>query len=404
MRLDKIFKYNDKTLATVDIIWRNVGISRNEIGKEMQMSKGAVATNINRMLKDGYIYEGPALSSSETPGVGRTPNGLYLKPDLFYTLGVLLYADYSEIVLLDAQNKVCDRLPLTGYYEHHQVLLESIRNNGKKLLTKIPKEKLLGVGMAISGTMDCENGVVCHCPELKDGDNLDLKDFIYKNFKVPFYIINTGQLTAAAEKLYGSAKDMSDFVVINEYFGAGLFLDGKLYRGWQKGAGEFGYMKYSDSNAIGPDGRNGSLIAKNVRIALLHKIFNVIKFGSRTFLSGRKYQKAEDIHIDDVVDAIEKGDTLLANYMAQMFEEISENVLNVAYLLNPQAIFLRPWTARCPECSIDVVKRKMGHYGVANSKLDTEILSSNVDVKMFVPAVTDLLVRDMFAGSLNKKE
>lgn len=67
MILDKIIKDNNKTLSIIDIIWRNVGISRNEIGKEMQMSKGAIAANINRMLKSGYIYEGPLRAAMKIP-------------------------------------------------------------------------------------------------------------------------------------------------------------------------------------------------------------------------------------------------------------------------------------------------------------------------------------------------
>lgn len=77
-----------------------------------------------------------------------------------------------------------------------------------------------------------------------------------------------------------------------------------------------------------------------------------------------------------IVNAIKGGDVLCAEMLSGAFQDVSAAVLNLAYIFNPEAIFLAPWTAECPECAIDIVRRHMGHYGVQHWGLKTEILSA----------------------------
>lgn len=56
----------------------------------------------------------------------------------------------------------------------------------------------------------------------------------------------------------------------------------------------------------------------------------------------------QEITTELLVQAIEGGDKYVEQKMAERYEVIGEAIVNTAYMLNPEAIFLEAWTARCP--------------------------------------------------------
>lgn len=113
-------------------------------------------------------------------------------------------------------------------------------------------------------------------------------------------------------------------------------------------------------------------------LALLKSIFF-----SRGTTRIKQYLTSDSDHVDfeKIVKAIEAGDQFCQQVLANMFDYIAKGVVNIAYMFNPEAIFLENWTAHCPQCSTDIVRRMMGHYGVSNWQLHTEILSSGCSIE-----------------------
>jgi len=82
------------------------------------------------------------------------------------------------------------------------------------------------------------------------GGNLDgwvdvpLRGILEERYEVPAYVERDANCAALGEKWVGAAKAMSDFVFLGlgTGIGAGLFLNGRLYRGAHFAAGEVGNM------------------------------------------------------------------------------------------------------------------------------------------------------------------
>jgi N-acetylglucosamine repressor len=177
-------------------------------------------------------------------------------------------------------------------------------------------------------------------------------------------------------KKWGYAKDMDSFLTIQKGFGLGMFLNGKLYRGHKYNSGEFCSIQVPNNGEIGGDGRAGSLEAVVPFYKLTDRLENIIKQKGYTGVSKYLQPGTTAVTLKMVAKAIEDGDQLCNQMMSENFEIIGNAILSLAYIFNPEAIFLPPWTARCKSCTIDVVKRIMGHYGVNNWHLTTKILSA----------------------------
>ncbi len=383
-----------KLRRVIKAIYTHSGISRSDLGLLLGLNKNSVTSSVSRLLDSGIVLEVPSLS--EPLSAGRRKIGLALRPDLFYTLGAFFSASASSIVLLDAQQQVVEHLPIGGdSLLSAKSFLLLIKDKMAQVIDQVDAKKILGVGVALPGIIDFTSGQV-FSSDMFPQYEFNLKDFFQKHFALPSMLNNISHIYALAEKRFGAAAGMEHFLTIDEGLGMGIFCNGELYRGWQGSAGELGYMKLYDTQEIGPDGRGGLLYDKAIFSKIGEKISEVRKNGTNLAIQG---PRAGDNYIspDEVVKAVEGGSMFIAQLLTEVFSSIGDAAVNVAYLLNPQAIFLPAWTARCPQCTLDVVKMKMGSYGLANWRLKTEVRSATARSEHFPQTAALMFAEEFFA-------
>lgn len=99
------------------------------------------------------------------------------------------------------------------------------------------------VGISIPGLVN-RDGVLAQSPNLGWRD-VALRHVLARGTHWPLYIDNNANAAAAAEFLFGRGNGASHFAYVESGsgVGAGLFIDGSLYRGTRGFAGEFGHTK-----------------------------------------------------------------------------------------------------------------------------------------------------------------
>ncbi len=116
------------------------------------------------------------------------------------------------------------------------------------------------IGVSIGGPMDSITGVIKSPPNLPHWDDIPLKAKLAAEFSLPVYVEHDGNAGALAEWYFGAGKGYSNivFITMGTGFGAGLILDGRLYRGASNTAGEIGHIRIAED---GPKcfGKAGSL-------------------------------------------------------------------------------------------------------------------------------------------------
>ncbi len=115
------------------------------------------------------------------------------------------------------------------------------------------------VSVSIGGPLDVLEGVIKSPPHLPGWDDIPLKKLLRDSFELPVYVEHDGNAGALAEFYFGAGKGCRSivFLTLGTGFGAGLILDGRLYRGTTYVAGEIGHVRAAEE---GPDmyGKRGA--------------------------------------------------------------------------------------------------------------------------------------------------
>lgn len=125
-------------------------------------------------------------------------------------------------------------------------VIELICRGVKSMLQEVsaPPGALRSIAIGVPGVTDVDNGIVIATSYLMGWKNVPLRALVEKALSVPVAVDNDVNLAAVGEQWIGGAKDIKDFVflAIGTGIGAGIVLNGNLYRGTAWAAGEIGYM------------------------------------------------------------------------------------------------------------------------------------------------------------------
>ncbi|MEA4944305.1 MAG: ROK family transcriptional regulator [Propionicimonas sp.] len=110
-------------------------------------------------------------------------------------------------------------------------------------LVVAPADPPLAVGVAVPGVVGDEHGTVTAIHEL-GWDRLALGSVLTRRSPVPVLLENDANCLAIGEHVRGVGRQVDDLVaiVVRSGLGAGLIMNGRLYRGSHHEAGEIGYL------------------------------------------------------------------------------------------------------------------------------------------------------------------
>ena len=159
--------------------------------------------------------------------------------------GIDIGGTKTAFIIGDAQGRVLSRQEVpTKQYSGWQDLMEAL----------VPKQgHPLAVGVSCGSPLDSKLGMVLSPPNLPGWDEVPITDWLSQRLGVPAYLENDANACALAEWRYGAGQGTHSMIYLTfgTGFGAGLILDGRLYRGQHGMSGEIGHVRYSRSGPVG---------------------------------------------------------------------------------------------------------------------------------------------------------
>lgn len=100
------------------------------------------------------------------------------------------------------------------------------------------------IGICAPGPLNARTGIVLNPPNLPGWRDVPLRRMASDRFGVPVVLENDCNAAALAESKFGAARGSSNlfYAAIGTGIGAGMVIDGKIYRGHRGVAGEAGHM------------------------------------------------------------------------------------------------------------------------------------------------------------------
>lgn len=127
--------------------------------------------------------------------------------------------------------------------------------------TKDIDKQIYSVGIGISGIINADTGYLvssCLMPKIC---NINLRESVSDRVKLPVYIDNDSNMAALGEWYLGSAKGCLNSITLTlgTGIGAGIIINGMLYRGSSGKAGEIGHIIAQSNGEMCPCGKRGCL-------------------------------------------------------------------------------------------------------------------------------------------------
>jgi predicted NBD/HSP70 family sugar kinase len=243
----------------LDIIRTREGVSRIGLAEATGLSATAVGVIVKSLLEDQYIHEtGEGVSSG-----GRKPTLLQLRPRSWYGIGIDVDARFLYLSVLDHAGQVVwqKRQPGNGAVDPANLLERAVSLYQEALReTRIPKIRILGLGISVPGIVEREGRRIAFAPNLGWKD-VAVREPLADRLGLPVYVENESVCSTICEQWIGSCRDVEDFLHVNidTGIGAGLFLKGSLYRGTAGSAGEVGHIVVDDEGPQCTCGNRGCL-------------------------------------------------------------------------------------------------------------------------------------------------
>ncbi len=305
-------------------------LSRTQIAKRLDMSLPTVMRIIDDLVEERLVQPcGQGKSTGGRPSALLEFNG-----QAYTVLGV----DLGGMKML---GMIAD---LSGNIQHEQSIslahgaseddyLQELLNLIRRLLEvpRLHNQPILGIGIGAPGITLVPDGVVKWAPSF-GWRNLPLQDVLKKHFDLPVTVDNDANLSALGEWGFGARAGAHSLVTIvfGTGIGAGIVLDGAVYRGYRQAAAEIGYMLPGIQFLKKQYDQFGAL-------ELLASANGIINRASQILGADRT---PENLSADLIFEMARQGENWAQQVVGEMVNYLGLAIANISVLLDPEVIVL----------------------------------------------------------------
>jgi glucokinase-like ROK family protein len=219
-------------------IYEQSELSRADIARATHLTRPTVSTIVADLIENDFVVE-----SGQGPSAGgKRPTLLNVNHDGHLLLCLDLGSQAFRGALVNLRGEICHELDLPPTHQDSHLALQLVYGLTKQLLS-VAAAPVLGIGVGTPGLVDTGEGVVLKAVNL-GWNQLPLATLLEEQFGKPVYVANDSQMAALGEYTFGEKRDSNNLIVIKigQGIGAGIVINGRLYYGDGRGAGEIGHV------------------------------------------------------------------------------------------------------------------------------------------------------------------
>ena len=310
----------------INLVRMNSSISAREISVITGLQISTVLYTLKKFEGKGYVRR---IGMGGTTIQGGKPPVLWdIASDYGFTFGIEMLSKEVSLVLLDFKSEIIfQKAYEIEYTTDPERLASQIKEIVDKVIKdlKVPRKKILGLGLAMPGTVDCERGRILYSMGF-DLHNVNFREILETKFDFDVQIENDANAGALGVKWLSRSENMVKdllYLVIHQNFtgmGAGFIINHELHRGANGAAGEV--------RTFLPAGFLKSTIKEALRI-----------YKNECHLCER-HKDGEEIKISDIIQAAKSGDSGAIFILKKIAEEFGKRIVEFVDLLNPELIII----------------------------------------------------------------
>ncbi len=354
-------------------------LTQAEIARGTGLS-AATVSNIVRELRDNGTVQVTPTSSG-----GRRARAVSLSGDAGIVVGVDFGHSHLRVAVGNLAHQVLaeqtepidvDASAAQGFDRAEQLVGQLISATG------IGADKVLGVGLGVPGPIDVATGVLGSTAILPGWSGINPREELAGRLGMPVHVDNDANLGALGELVWGSGRGVQDlaYIKVASGVGAGLVINGRIYRGPGGTAGEIGHITLDESGPVCRCGNRGCL-----------ETFTAARY----VLELLRGSHGPDLTVPRMVQLAREGDPGCRRVIADVGRHVGMGVANLCNVLNPSRVVLGGDLAESGELVLGPIRESVARYAIPSAARQLAIVPGALGGRAEVLGALALVLSEM---------
>ena len=355
-------------LRVIDALRDEGLISRAEIARRTGLSRSTVSSLVSELQADGLVIERPEPAAAHGDQGGRPPILLSFDASAGVAVGIDFDHHHLRVAVSDLSSRILVEREQQLDTDHaaHEGLDAAAELVGE-LLTEagVDVARVIGAGMCLPGPVHRPTGVVGSTAILPGWVGVAAADEMRRRLELPILVDNDANLAALAEAAFGAGRDAKDLVylMISSGIGAGLVLNGRLYRGAEGLAGELGHVLVDADGPVCRCGNRGCLET----VAGTDALADLLRRSHGDGLDGRA-----------IVRLAREGDLGCRRVIADAGRAIGKAAATLVNVLNPELLIVGGDLSDAGELLLDGVRESLERSALPTAVQAAEVVAGSL--------------------------
>jgi predicted NBD/HSP70 family sugar kinase len=359
-------------------------LTQAEIARTTGLSAATVSNIVRELKKGGTVQVTP------TSAGGRRARAVSLSGDAGAVVGIDFGHSHLRVAVGNLAHQVLaeeaepvdvDASGAEGFDRAEQLVRRLLTTTG------IDPEKLIGVGLGVPGPIDVETGALGSTSILPGWVGTHPREELAARLGVPVYVDNDANLGALGEQVWGNGRGTADlaYIKVASGVGAGLVINGQIYRGPGGTAGEIGHITLDEAGPVCRCGNRGCL-----------ETFTAARYVLPLLYSSH----GTELTMARVVMLAREGDPGCRRVVADIGRHIGSGVANLCNLLNPGRVVLGGDLAEAGDLVLDPVRDSVARYAIPSAARQLTVAPGTLGGRAEVLGALALVLSEMGDATL----
>ncbi|MEC7582900.1 MAG: ROK family transcriptional regulator [Planctomycetota bacterium] len=358
------------------LIWREQLISRADLARSTGLSRSSISAIVSELLATGLVRE---TGSGDSRG-GRRPIMLGFDDEALAIVGVDLGAAHVSVAITDlrARVKVWSSEAHDARNDPEGALALMCRLIDEALdEADIGRDHLVGMGVAAPSPVEPDDADHLSPVFVSRWQGYSPVKRLEETYGVPVVMENDANLGALAEQWWGAGQDGQDlaYVKVATGVGAGLIINGDIYRGSKGIAGEIGHIPVDPAAGRCVCGLDGCL---NLLIGTQY-------LSDRARVLRDKFPKSQlprrSLSVGRIVESAFEGDPLARAVVEEAGHHLAIGVAALLNLLNPATVVFGGSLTRAGEMLLRPLRKNLGGRTPSASVAQSQFVISSLGIE-----------------------
>ncbi|WOP19975.1 ROK family transcriptional regulator [Raineyella sp. LH-20] len=340
-------------------------LTQAELARRTSLAPSTVSKIVHTLLEAGVV-------DMETDKQGRRGQLVALSSSAGLVAGIDMGRDHVHVALADLAHQVVAEQHRTLPHGHS---LTKGLGAADDILTSLldglgqPRTRVISACLSIPAPVDAD-GSISASTLMPGWNGVNLASSAEEVLGLPVLVENDANLGAVGEATWGAGRDIRNLVYLKmaNGIGAGLILNGEIFRGATGSAGELGHTTVVESGAMCQCGNRGCLetVASSA---------HVIDLLAPT--RGR-------MTIPRIVELAREGDPGCRRVLGDTGRVAGLAVANLCNIVNPQLLIVGGELSAAEELLLDPMRQSVRLHGIPGAVRSLEIVRAELGARAHV--------------------